>query len=363
MHTFKESLKLFDDTANFLLNQSVLKINNFNYRIVEIEFYEKSSAHPDPFVHSNKDQLTFGKWYFHKFGSTYKDGTYKGLDLTFGSIKSTKNHKYGGILIRSIKNLETNNVIEGPCRTVNHILKKCSVNSIAELVGETIMDAFDDTSKLYIKELQNELPKETIYQGPRVGLTLKNKSNLKLRKKYINKNYRYVIFIDKIKKWRNTVIQNMYQQGLSKERIQEITGVRKHFIEKYLKDIEIENKNKNKNKNKNRATTVVNVKKVHLQKIGYINFEDWVKDPNNVYIGRHNVYVKGTFKSKWCNPYSAKKYGREKCIDMYKQYLIGNDDLFSHINELKGKTLGCWCKPEACHGDIILQMLTQHNTT
>ena len=25
--------------------------------------------------------------------------------------------------------------------------------------------------------------------------------------------------------------------------------------------------------------------------------------------------------------------------------------------ELKGKTLGCWCKPEDCHGDILVYEL------
>ena len=25
-------------------------------------------------------------------------------------------------------------------------------------------------------------------------------------------------------------------------------------------------------------------------------------------------------------------------------------------NELKGKILGCWCKPLPCHGDIIIKI-------
>jgi hypothetical protein len=24
---------------------------------------------------------------------------------------------------------------------------------------------------------------------------------------------------------------------------------------------------------------------------------------------------------------------------------------------LKGKTLGCWCKPEACHGDVLVEFI------
>lgn len=27
---------------------------------------------------------------------------------------------------------------------------------------------------------------------------------------------------------------------------------------------------------------------------------------------------------------------------------------------LKGKTLGCWCKPEACHGDVLVELVTKY---
>ena len=29
------------------------------------------------------------------------------------------------------------------------------------------------------------------------------------------------------------------------------------------------------------------------------------------------------------------------------------------LDELEGKTLGCFCKPEKCHGDVLLELLTQ----
>jgi hypothetical protein len=29
------------------------------------------------------------------------------------------------------------------------------------------------------------------------------------------------------------------------------------------------------------------------------------------------------------------------------------------LDELEGKTLGCFCKPEPCHGDVLLELLTQ----
>lgn len=47
----------------------------------------------------------------------------------------------------------------------------------------------------------------------------------------------------------------------------------------------------------------------------YDNFEEWIKNPNHLYIGRNmNVYVKGIFGSKWQNPFPVKKHGLEKCF-------------------------------------------------
>ena len=100
---------------------------HYKYRIAEIEFYfNDSNVHPDTFTHGDDLQTKIGKWYFHRFGSTYKVGTYKGMDLSFGKDKA-----FGGILIRAIsslgatggKQLPPNEFIEGPCNTVNRILQ------------------------------------------------------------------------------------------------------------------------------------------------------------------------------------------------------------------------------------------------
>lgn len=85
------------------------------YKIREIEIYYYDEDHEDPFVHCDPDQKSFGKWYFHKRGGTYKGGTFKGLDFTIGS-----DNVYGGALIRSIENDE---LIEGPCNCVDEILR------------------------------------------------------------------------------------------------------------------------------------------------------------------------------------------------------------------------------------------------
>jgi len=103
---------------------------------------------------------------------------------------------------------------------------------------------------------------------------------------------------------------------------------------------------------------VINIKKANLKKLGYDDLEDWLQKDNHIYIGRNmTFYVPGAVKSKWANPFSVNQYGREECLKMYKKYV--KENLIDDLHELKGKTLGCWCAPEACHGDILMKMVAK----
>ena len=104
--------------------------------------------------------------------------------------------------------------------------------------------------------------------------------------------------------------------------------------------------------------SVVNVKKIYLKQQGFVDFEDWAKDPSHLYIGRNmNFYVKGTFESKWKNPFTVKKHGIDKCLVLYEQLI--RETLYDDLEELDGKVLGCWCKPNRCHGDILIRLLDE----
>ena len=99
---------------------------------------------------------------------------------------------------------------------------------------------------------------------------------------------------------------------------------------------------------------LVNVKKAELLKQNYKDFEDWIHYEDHIYIGRDmSYYVKGTYKSLWCNPFSVKKYGRAECLKLYKEYIRNDKNLYNNLDKLHNKTLGCWCVPEKCHGDIL----------
>eukprot|EP01084_Bolivina_argentea_P249303 417276_1 len=201
------------------------------YEFVEFEFYcLDSNNHKDVFAHCDDVQLTTcHSWYFHRSGNTsaegykymneeinnnkkwvnprpnvnYRNGTFKGLDITFGE----RNKLFGGILIRSIRELKplmmTNdtlspsNHIEGPCNCVNQILKDTQFENIKQLTKSLRfnLDIFDNNNFMYVELSKNYNIKEIspqksdnnnnifayekwFYNSPRVGLTLKNEKSL-----------------------------------------------------------------------------------------------------------------------------------------------------------------------------------------
>lgn len=75
------------------------------------------------------------------------------------------------------------------------------------------------------------------------------------------------------------------------------------------------------------------------------------KEKYDVYIGR---------PSKWGNPYQIGRDGtRKEVINKYKKYLLGRVDLLTALPELRGKILGCWCAPQPCHGDVLVELVKQ----
>ena len=76
---------------------------------------------------------------------------------------------------------------------------------------------------------------------------------------------------------------------------------------------------------------------VHCQKSHY-----------DIYIGR---------PSKWGNPFREGVDGnRAEVIRKYESWLLSQPELMAAIETLRGKVLGCWCKPKACHGDVIARL-------
>jgi hypothetical protein len=82
------------------------------------------------------------------------------------------------------------------------------------------------------------------------------------------------------------------------------------------------------------------------------------KEDYDVYIGRA-VPRSRLKKSPFANPFKiSKTLSREESIREYKGWLLAQPELVEKARkELKGKVLGCWCKPEACHGDVLVEIV------
>ena len=107
---------------------------------------------------------------------------------------------------------------------------------------------------------------------------------------------------------------------------------------------------------------------------------DYKVTPGAVYIGRAMPQY-GLPGSKWCNPFEIDKYDRVEVINKFKLWLYAtpegrarliaeytlsagyvadlNGPLINYIHELRGRDLVCWCAPEPCHGDVLLQLANE----
>jgi len=79
-------------------------------------------------------------------------------------------------------------------------------------------------------------------------------------------------------------------------------------------------------------------------------------------VGESGIYIgRG---SKFGNPYRIGKDGtREEVIEKFRVYFykrLNADPVFlQDVADLQGCHLLCYCKPEACHGDVIAEYLNK----
>ncbi len=81
-------------------------------------------------------------------------------------------------------------------------------------------------------------------------------------------------------------------------------------------------------------------------------------DRYDVYIGRAGKGQSGYFG----NPFRlTDQSARGSTLEKYREYFLNriqtDSEFKQRILSLKGKKLGCFCKPHPCHGDIIVEYL------
>jgi hypothetical protein len=120
--------------------------------------------------------------------------------------------------------------------------------------------------------------------------------------------------------------------------------------------------------------SVVCLKVDNLRKTGYPDLEKWLEDPSNVYTGRHGrIFIhdgndKKVFHypaSRWQNPFTLKNYDLKKSLQLYVIHLFQTGIIYD-IDELRGKTLGCFCEQQKnangdplCHAQVLADLLSR----
>jgi len=77
------------------------------------------------------------------------------------------------------------------------------------------------------------------------------------------------------------------------------------------------------------------------------------QEPYDIYIGRGGP---------WGNPFKiSTRCSRAEVIEQYRAYitkrLASEPELWGKLRALRGKRLGCFCKPLPCHGDVLVELL------
>jgi hypothetical protein len=165
----------FAECADFLMNKCILETAKGQYRLTTIEFYKHSTKHQDEFTYGYRyykdtpgeihPQLKTGELFFH----------YSGIDITFGKQNGTENI-FGGILLRGIRNIKTDKLVNGPWNVFDELFKNLNV-----IEGHHIL-----------KLTQYNLPSVSISVSQRTNL---RKSTLKFpeRDKCLNAEYRFEV--------------------------------------------------------------------------------------------------------------------------------------------------------------------------
>ncbi|SFB51093.1 protein of unknown function [Amycolatopsis marina] len=98
---------------------------------------------------------------------------------------------------------------------------------------------------------------------------------------------------------------------------------------------------------------------VNVRKSGpHRNLVPWLVETGLiVYIG-HSGNRHSWPESDFANPFVREgKTDRAAMVRHYREYLEGRPDLLERVRsgELNGRALGCWCAPDPCHGDVLLE--------
>ncbi len=119
------------------------------------------------------------------------------------------------------------------------------------------------------------------------------------------------------------------------------------------------------------STRVANCKVKYIRP-KYNNLEEWMNDSeNNVYVARGGVvFIDGKRfppqSSKFANPFKTGRDGTSEEVRIkFKAHITKkletDKSLVDELLAMKGKNLGCWCHPNYCHANILVEMINKYS--
>jgi len=224
LHQTNEEKKIedyFQKIASCLMNELCINCGGKKYRIIECEiYYNDGNTHKDPYLYGSKDAYSASHqrkklhWFFHD----------SGIDLTIGN----GSNKMGGILIRSIIEINNNNdlPLSGPL-----ILRKYILNSITG-------GAFENSNQLYVIlepipiniKSTSEVEINTI-ATERINI---DKKVIKDNPDYFSRKYRYIAFefLSKSDGKEKIVWQLFFEKKITEDQAKTILGYKPSFLNK-----------------------------------------------------------------------------------------------------------------------------------
>jgi hypothetical protein len=103
-----------------------------------------------------------------------------------------------------------------------------------------------------------------------------------------------------------------------------------------------------------------------------IDLEKWMEKTNTLYVGRRGRIFIGSGEdkqifhykdSKWHNPYKVgSEYSLKKSLKLYEKH-VRESGLYDELEELSGKSLGCFCEQveggESCHAQVLVKLFNE----
>lgn len=88
-----------------------------------------------------------------------------------------------------------------------------------------------------------------------------------------------------------------------------------------------------------------------------IHYRDRKHVHDLAYVGRA-VPRLGLPESPFANRYRIGQDGsRFDVIQKYRSWILGQPELLQRLYELRGRPLACWCAPEPCHADVLVELV------